>query len=89
MLKMHHLQILRDTPLSRLWHEGKVEVTPFGLDDYLDLCVEIVRRVPEHIVIERFLAQSPPSLVEAPKWGLKNYQFTNLLQNRLLQDTTS
>ncbi len=88
-LKMHHLQILRDTPLSRLWHEGKVEVTPFGLDDYLDLCVEIVRRVPEHIVIERFLAQSPPSLVEAPKWGLKNYQFTNLLQNRLLQDTTS
>ncbi|MDE5886668.1 MAG: TIGR01212 family radical SAM protein [Muribaculaceae bacterium] len=78
-LKIHQLQILEDTPLCRLWREGKIKVSPFSLDDYLSLCAEIVDIVPQQIVIERFLAQAPPQMVVAPKWGLKNYQFTNLL----------
>lgn len=82
-LKMHQLQILKGTPLSELWHSGKMEVSPFNLDEYIELCSEIVKLVPEHIVIERFLAQSPPGLVEAPKWGLKNYQFMDMLKNIL------
>lgn len=82
-LKLHQLQILRGTPLSRQWKNGDIEVSPFRLEEYLDLCEEIISRVPEKIIIERFLAQSPPFLVEAPKWGLKNYQFANLLAARI------
>ncbi|MDE6578435.1 MAG: TIGR01212 family radical SAM protein [Muribaculaceae bacterium] len=78
-LKIHQLQILKDTPLLNMWEKGEISICPFSLEDYLDLCVEICRRVPSHIVIERFLAQSPPDMVVAPKWGLKNYQFMNLL----------
>ena len=33
--------------------------------------------------IRRFVSQSPKELLIAPKWGLKNYEFTNLLNNRL------
>ncbi|MBD5356703.1 MAG: TIGR01212 family radical SAM protein [Bacteroides sp.] len=82
-LKVHQLQILYDTPLFRMWEAGKISVTPFNLDDYINLCVEIVRIVPKNIVIERFLAQSPPGMVAAPKWGIKNYQFMQKLQNML------
>lgn len=82
-LKIHQLQILVDTPLHRQFISGETEVEPYSLDNYLDLCVEIAKIVPEHIVIERFLSQSPPELVVAPKWGLKNYQFMNLLNNKL------
>lgn len=82
-LKLHQLQILEDTPLCREWREGKADVVPFELNDYLALCAEIVRIVPDDIVIERFLSQSPPEMVVAPKWGLKNYQFANLLDNLL------
>ena len=78
-LKLHQLQILKDTPLYHQWKNGTIDVTPFSLDDYLRLCAEITEIVPDSIVIERFLAQSPPDMVAAPKWGLKNYQFTNLL----------
>jgi len=88
-LKIHQLQILRDTVLSRQWKSGETDVSPYELEDYLDLCEEIVRRVPERIIIERFLAQSPPDLVEAPKWGLKNYQFANLLSRRLKKTASS
>lgn len=82
-IKMHQLQIVKGTPLLEKWEAGEIEVTPFTLEDYLELCVKIVETVPRHICIERFLASSPPEMVVAPKWGLKNYQFTNLLTNML------
>lgn len=82
-LKFHHLQVLSNTPLDRLQREGKIEVHPFEVDEYIGLCIEIIRLVPEHIAIERFLASSPPDRVVAPKWGMKNYEFVNLLRSRL------
>lgn len=82
-IKMHQLQIVKGTPLLSKYERGEIDVKPFTLDEYLNLCVRIVNTVPKHICIERFLASSPPDMVVVPKWGLKNYQFTNLLMNRL------
>ncbi|MDE5712694.1 MAG: TIGR01212 family radical SAM protein, partial [Muribaculaceae bacterium] len=62
------------------------EVPPFALEAYLERWAAIVRLVPDRIVIERFLAQSPPDMVVAPKWGLKNYQFMNLLNQIISKD---
>lgn len=82
-VKLHQLQIIRNTPLHRLWSSGEIDVTPMTLERYLDLCRRIVSIVPPEIVIERFLAQAPPDMVVAPKWGLKNYQFMNLLNSSM------
>lgn len=82
-IKMHQLQIVKGTSLLEKWDSGEINVDPLSLEDYLDLCVNIVKTVPRNICIERFLASSPPEMVIVPKWGLKNYQFTNLLMNRL------
>lgn len=82
-IKMHQLQIVKGTLLLEKWESDEINVVPFSLEDYLDLCVKIVTKVPRHICIERFLASSPPEMVVTPKWGLKNYQFTNLLMNKL------
>ena len=82
-LKLHQLQILRDTAICKEYESGDPAIKPFELEEYLNLCVEICRRVPERVVIERFLSQSPPSLVVAPKWGMKNYQFHDQLAKLL------
>ncbi len=82
-IKIHQLQVVKGTPLLGKWQAGEIEVEPFSLDEYLELCVKIIKEVPRSICIDRFLASSPPDMVVAPKWGLKNYQFTNLLLNRL------
>ncbi len=82
-IKLHHLQVIRSTPLHVSMENGKIAVSPFTLQGYLDLCVKIINIVPREIAIERFLASSPPEKVIAPKWGIKNYEFTNLLLNRL------
>jgi hypothetical protein len=82
-VKVHQLQVLRNTALSDLIDRGEIAIEPFTLDEYLELCVKIVQTVPKHIAIERFLASAPPDMVIQPKWGLKNYQFTNLLNEKL------
>ena len=79
-LKLHQLQILYGTELYRQWKAGKAFPTIYEPEQYLSLCRKIIEIVPERIVIERFLSQSPPELVAAPKWGLMNYQFMNLLK---------
>ena len=82
-IKLHHLQVLRNTSLEELINDGKVEVSPFEVENYIDLCIKIINLVPQNIAIERFLASSPPEKVVMPKWGLKNYEFTNMLNKRL------
>lgn len=84
-LKLHQLQIVRYTPLYYMWQKKKELVHLFSLEEYLNLCVEIVRMVPRNIAIERFTSSSPSHLLVAPSWGVKNYQFVNLLNNRLTQ----
>lgn len=79
VLKLHQLQILRGT---RLALEAD-QVPTFSVEEYLDLCCEIVGLVPPDIAIERFTSSAPANLLISPRWGLKNYQFVNLLHNRL------
>lgn len=83
-IKLHQLQILRRTRLHQLWLDNAISVTPFELEEYIEFCKEVIRIVPRHIVIERFLAQAPPEMVVAPRWGIKNYQFKNLLEKSIL-----
>lgn len=82
-LKLHQLQLIKGTPLWREWKAGVPDIRILGLDEYVDFCCRVVRLVPREIAIERFLSQAPPEMVEAPSWGLKNYEFTNLLLSRL------
>lgn len=82
-IKLHQLQIIRNTTLHKMWLEGTMKVKQFSIEDYLNLCIEIIKTVDRRVTIERFLASAPPDMVVSPKWGLKNYQFTNLLHNKL------
>lgn len=88
-IKLHQLQIIRDTPLYERWSKGDLKVKSFSLEEYLNLCVEIVHTVNRRVAIERFLASAPPDMVVSPGWRLKNYQFTDLLLNKLKTQSKS
>ena len=72
-VKFHQLQVLKGTAMA------SAPPPTFTLDEYLALCVDIVNILRSDIAIERFISQAPPDMLLAPKWGLKNYQFTHLL----------
>ena len=82
-VKLHQLQIIKGTRLARQTANGEVTVKQWSAEEYVDLCVKVVDRMRPDIAIERFVSQSPDSLLISPRWGLKNYQFTNLLHNAL------
>ena len=55
----------------------------YTVEEYIDVIVKYIRLLRKDLVLERFVSQSPKDLLIAPKWGLKNYEFTNLLNNKL------
>lgn len=82
-LKLHQLQIIRGTQLAREYAEHPWAVPT--AEEYIDLVLHYISRLPYALVMERFVSQSPPEMVIAPQWGLKNHEFANLLRNRMVK----
>lgn len=81
ILKIHQLQIIKGTRLAEEYRKKPFHI--FSVDEYIKTIGEYIRHLRKDIVIERFVSQSPKELRIAPDWGLKNYEFTNRLNNYL------
>lgn len=81
MLKIHQMQIIKGTRLAKIYKERPFHL--YTVEEYIDLITQYIGLLRSDLVLERFVTQSPPEMLIAPKWGLKNYEFTNLLNNRL------
>lgn len=84
-VKIHQLQLIRGTRMARDVEVGLYDIPRFTAEEYIELCVKLLRRLRPDIAVERFVSQSPPELLIYPRWKLKNYQFTNLLHKRLVE----
>lgn len=78
-LKIHQMQIIRGTKLAKMYEEHPFHL--YSVDEYIYLIAEYISRLRADLILERFVSQSPPELLIAPKWGLKNYEFTHCLNN--------
>lgn len=83
IIKCHQMQLIRGTRLADEVARGIRTIPQWSAEEYIDLCCDIIRRLRPGIAVERFVSQSPDALLITPRWGLKNYQFMNLLANRL------
>ena len=83
ILKIHQMQVIEGTPLAQLYREQHFHV--YSLEEYIELVTEYVRRLRPSLVLERFVSQSPAHLLVAPKWGIKNHEFTALLHRYMEQ----
>lgn len=81
ILKIHQLQVIRGTRLAKEYTEKPFRM--FSADEYTDVVTRYLERLRADIVVERFVSQSPKELLLAPKWGIKNYEFTNRLVNHM------
>lgn len=81
VLKIHQMQIVKGTRLAEMYQEKPFHV--YTVDEYINLIANYIQKLRKDLVLERFVSQSPKDMIIAPHWGLKNYQFTNLLNNYL------
>jgi radical SAM protein (TIGR01212 family) len=84
-LKLHQLQLIRNTKMIRQLEENPDLFHFYTVDEYIDLCIDFMMRLNPDFFIERFVSQSPKELLIAPAWGLKNYEFTARLNKRLIE----
>lgn len=87
-LKIHQLQLIRGTVMARQYKEHPEWFDLYEVDDYIELCVDFAERLNPDIIIERFVSQSPKSLLIAPDWGLKNFEFTAKVLKRFAERET-
>ncbi|MGN0282842.1 MAG: TIGR01212 family radical SAM protein [Prevotella sp.] len=84
ILKIHQMQIIKGTQLEKMY-----EQKPFHLyspDEYIEVIISYLEHLRGDIAVERFASQSPKELLVAPQWGLKNYELTNLVVNKMKRE---
>lgn len=80
-LKLHHLQVIADTPLQAMYEVGQVPV--FTRQDYMQLLLRLLPLIPAEIVIHRLWATAHPDQLIAPKWGVLAGELSRELQNMM------
>lgn len=88
LLKLHQLQLIKGTRMAEEYLSSPSDFHLFTADEYIDLVIDFIERLRPDIVLERFVSQSPSSLLAIPGWGLKNYEFVDKVKRRLEQRNT-
>lgn len=81
ILKIHQMQIIQGTHLAQEFISEPFHV--YTVAEYIDLIINYIAKLRKNLILERFVSQSPAELLIAPKWGLKNYEFTNKLVSKM------
>jgi len=81
-LKLHQLQIIKHTAMGKEFITCPERFNLYTPLDYADLVVDFLERLNPQIAVERFISQSPKELLIAPDWGLKNFEFTALVNKQ-------
>ncbi len=83
-LKLHHLQIIKHTAMSKDFDKNPDKYQLFSSEEYIGFVVEFLQRLNPEIIVERFISESPSNLLIAPKWGgLKNFEIVHKIEKKL------
>jgi len=85
-LKIHQLQVVKDTPLADMFAESPFHV--FAYDEYLDFVVDFIERLSPDIVLQRLFATAPDAILVAPNWGRTRHEMLRDIELRFLQRDT-
>lgn len=87
-LKLHQLQLIKGTRMAEEYEISPRDFHLYSADEYVDLVIDFVELLRPDIVLERFVSQSPASLLAVPGWGLKNYEFVEKVRRRMKERNT-
>ncbi len=66
-LKIHQLQVVKDTALADLYAEKPFAT--FGYEEYLEMLADFLERLSPGIVLQRLFAAAPDDILVAPVWN--------------------
>jgi len=87
-VKLHQLQLIKGTVMGKEFMQSPESFSLYTAEEYIDFCVDFAERLNPEFTIERFVSQSPRSLLIAPEWGIKNHEFTAKVVKRFNERNT-
>ena len=66
-LKIHQLQVVKDTALADLYAEKPFAV--FEYHEYIEMLADFLERLSRHIVLQRLFAAAPDEILITPVWS--------------------
>ncbi|MCH5330930.1 MAG: TIGR01212 family radical SAM protein [Alistipes sp.] len=83
-VKFHQLQVFKGTAMASEYDRDPSRFPYRTPEEYIDLVIEIVRRLRSDIVLERFASEAPPRYHHGRNWGLlRNETLWAMFEKRL------
>ena len=83
-VKFHQLQVFAGTAMAEQYDRDPSVFRFWEVEEYIDLFIEILRRLRPDIVVERFASEAPPRYHYGRNWGLiRNETLLAMLESRL------
>jgi radical SAM superfamily enzyme len=79
--KLHNLHVVDRTPLAESYRSGVYRA--LELDEYVDLTVRFLERLPPSVLIRRVSGEAPRRLTVAPAWSVNKLAVINAIQREL------
>jgi hypothetical protein len=88
-LKMHHLQIVKQTVMAVQYKRNPENFDLFTSEDYIDFMSDFIGFLRPDISLERFASEAPYDLLIAPKWNqMKNFEVVAKIDQKLAEKNT-
>jgi len=88
-LKMHHLQIVKQTVMAVQYKRDPENFDLFTSEDYIDFITDFIGFLRPDISLERFASEAPYDLLIAPKWNqMKNFEVVAKIDQKLAEKNT-
>ena len=85
-IKIHMLNIIKDTPLERLYNNNKFHV--LTKEEYIDIVIEQLELLRDDIVIHRITSDPDPKNLVEPTWLLKKVSLINDIDKEMKKRNT-
>ncbi|RUM89400.1 MAG: TIGR01212 family radical SAM protein [Thermovibrio sp.] len=87
-VKIHPLHVIRGTRLEEIYLKERFEL--LSLEEYVDLVVDFIERLPKRVVIQRITGEAPEELLIGPEWcsHREKNRVINLIRKRFEERDT-
>lgn len=80
-VKIHNLHIVKGTALEREYLKG--QVSALNEHEYGKVLIDFLRHLKADMPVDRFITDTPPEDLVAPKWSLSKGQFEEFITYRM------
>lgn len=85
-VKIHNLYAVQNTPLGEDVLAGRTQL--IERDEYVSTLVDILERLPPHVIVERISGEAPPKYFIAPSWCLDKPAIAQAVQQEFARRET-